>query len=117
MNENLKAFLAAAEADSELREKLTKMTVPEIVAAAREKGFELTEADLEPPAGEMDDAELDNVTGGDGRGFCIAAGGAWGKNKWIDNDEWTCGCFAFGWGNGGNEPNCFCVAAGWGSNN
>ena len=64
MSGNLKAFLEAAMADPDLREKLAKMDAGEIVAAARERGFELTEADLAPAEGEVNDEELGNVAGG-----------------------------------------------------
>ena len=111
VNKNVKAFLEVAQADPELHDKLRQMDVDQLVAAAREKGFELSEADFAAPAGEMGDVELDNVAGG--WAFCIAAGTGWGKND--NNTEWNCGCIASG-GVGGISSNCDCFVVGIGDN-
>lgn len=121
MSGNLKAFLEAAMADPDLREKLAKMDAGEIVAAARERGFELTEADLAPAEGEVNDEELGNVAGGGGWALCIAAGGGTGKNVG-DNKKWDCVCILGGAGTDSigadhTSNNCLCMAIGWGNDN
>ena len=121
MSENLRAFLEAVQADSELREKLAKMGGQEIIAAAKERGFELTEADLKPSAGEMDDGELGNVAGG--WGFCLGYGVGWGNDTDTDN-RWWCNCPVVGAGDDADLPdiaggtdNCECVILGVGTDN
>ena len=64
MNDNARAFLEAAQADPELRQRLSRMAVGELAAAARERGVELSEEDFRPAAGELDEADLENVAGG-----------------------------------------------------
>ena len=119
MSGNLKAFLEAAMADPDLREKLAKMDAGEIVAAARERGFELTEADLAPAEGEVDDEELGNVAGGGG--FCFAFGYGDGENA-SDGSAWQCMCPVVGDGEANDESsaealgrNCLCAILGWGT--
>ena len=121
MSGNLKAFLEAAMADPDLREKLAKMDAGEIVAAARERGFELTEADLAPPAGEVGDEELGNVAGGkDTSQECVSTcpliGGAYGTDS-DDGNTYYCFCIAYGQGGDGGitDTNCFCIFSGLGS--
>ena len=64
MNDNARAFFEAAQADPELRERLCKMAVGELVAAAKEKGIELSEEDFKPAEGELGEGDLNNVAGG-----------------------------------------------------
>ena len=73
MNEIVKNFLEEAAKDSDLAEKIAGAeTAEELLALAAEKGFALTEEDLASAlaqkSGELDDADLDDVTGGVGMG-------------------------------------------------
>ncbi len=115
MNENVRAFIEATKADPDLRERLPKLGVEELIAEAKARGFELTEADLKPPAGEMDDAELGNVAGG---GFCFCPGlGGGGGTDSKDGHIYGCGCTNYGQGGDGrlNDANCVCVIGGSGN--
>ena len=121
MNENLKAFFEAVRDDPELCKKLTKMGVEELVATAKERGIELTEADFTPPAGEVGDEELGNVAGGkDTSQECVSTcpliGGAYGTDS-DDGNTYYCFCIAYGQGGGGGitDTNCFCIFSGLGS--
>ena len=69
MNEIVKNFLEEAAKDSDLAEKIAGAeTAEELLALAAEKGFALTAEDLASAlaqkSGELDDDELDDVTGG-----------------------------------------------------
>ena len=114
MNDKLKAFIEAAQADPGLRGRLTEMGVEELVAAARERGFELSEEDFKPAAGEVSEAELGNVAGG---GFCTCklAGGGGGTDEG-DGKTYGCACVAYGQGGDGrsDDANCLCAIAGCG---
>ncbi|MBR4656217.1 MAG: Nif11-like leader peptide family RiPP precursor [Oscillospiraceae bacterium] len=72
MNENVKSFLEEAAKDEALAERLAGAeTAEELLALAAEKGYALKEEDLAsalaaPKTGELDDADLDDVTGGVG---------------------------------------------------
>ncbi len=72
MNENVKSFLEEAAKDEALAERLAGAeTAEELLALAAEKGYALKEEDLAsalaaPKSGELDDSELDDVTGGVG---------------------------------------------------
>ncbi len=114
MNESVKAFIDAAKADPDLRERLPKLSVEELIAEAKAKGFELTEADLKPPAGEVGDAELGNVAGG---GFCVCPGpGAGGGTDATDGNTYVCVCTNYGQGGDGrlSDANCMCILGGAG---
>ena len=54
------------------------MSAEEFLAAAKARGFDLTEDDLRPPEGELDDAEAANVAGG--HCFCVLGGGGGGTD-------------------------------------
>ncbi len=115
MNEKAKAFIDAAKADPDLRERLPKLGVEELVAEAKAKGFDLTEEDLEPPASEVGDADMDNVVGG---GFCICPGlGGGGGTDSRDGHTYGCACTNYGQGGDGrlNDANCVCVFGGSGN--
>ena len=67
MTDKMKAFLEEAAKDADFTERLGKADSPEAVfALAKEKGFDLTSADLETgfPDGELSDEDLDDVAGG-----------------------------------------------------
>ena len=72
MNENVKRFLEEAAQDPALAERLAGAeTAEELLALAAEKGYALKEEDLAsalaaPKTGELDDDDLDDVTGGVG---------------------------------------------------
>ena len=115
MNDNARAFLEAAQADPELCQRLCKMAVGELVAAAREKGFELSEEDFKPAAGELDEADPNNVAGGGGCG-CVGAGGGGGTDS-VDGSVYGCACVLYGQGGDGRalDSNCVCAPAGLGT--
>lgn len=114
MTENLKNFLQKVSQSAELIERLkAAQDYDAVLALAQELGMPLTPADIEPPAGELDEGELENVTGGTSGGcFCAMAGGGGGKNG---RDE-TYGCACVGYGQGGNgekdDFTCICVLGG-----
>ena len=67
MTENMQKFLEAAGKDEALTEALNSADAPEdVLAKAKELGFELTEEDLRAatPTGELSDEELEDVAGG-----------------------------------------------------
>ena len=113
MNENVKAFLEVVKADPELRERLCKMAVGELVAAAKEKGIELSEEDFRAPTGELGEDELGNAAGG--WGLCIAVGGGGGTNS--DGNTYGCVCVLYGQGGDckDNNFNCHCPLLGGGT--
>ncbi len=114
MNENIKTFLEAAQADPDLRQRLCKMSKEELMSAAKGLGVELSDADFAPPAGEMGAEELENVAGG--WGFCLLFGGGGGTD---DNDGNTYGCACWTYGQGGDgrlsDSNCLCYFVGTGA--
>ena len=110
MNEKWMQFLAKVSEDKELSEKIGKETdVHAIIAAAKELGFELTEADFDSE--ELSDDELDTITGGTSVNCSCAFGGGGTKDE---NDK-TCACVLAGLGytKDGTER-CFCPVAGIG---
>ena len=67
MTDKMKAFLEEAEKDAAFAEKVNGAdSVETVIALAKEKGYELSEEDLQVEAatGELDDAALDDVAGG-----------------------------------------------------
>ena len=114
MNDNARAFLEAAQADPELRERLCKMAVGELVAAARERGVELSEEDFRPAAGELDEGDLENVAGGGACGCAILGGG--GGTDGTDGKVYGCACVIYGQGGDGRaeDANCACAVGGSG---
>lgn len=91
MTENVKQFLAQLSADRDLAEKKCKMSKEEIIAAAKQRGISLTDADLKPDE-EVSDAELSAVAGGKGCGCALGGGGVQGGKDDV------CGCVGFGIG-------------------
>ena len=67
----MKKFLEAVSQNSDLTAMASTMTKENLPALAQELGIELTGADLTKPAGEMNDDELEAVTGG---GDCFGYG-------------------------------------------
>ena len=80
------------------------------VKFAKEKGFDLSEEDLNPEGQEVSLDELDNVAGGsESQCFCAAAGFGYGIDS-NDGKSYGCGCALYGQGGDGsaNDANCFC---------
>ena len=110
MTENMKKLLEKLSADKALAEKAAKLEKADLIAAAKELGVELTEADFAQNEAALNDQELDAVTGG-GDCLCVVAGGG---TK--DEDSKACGCVAAGYGyNVDGAQRCFCVMGGSGS--
>lgn len=115
MSENLKAFLEAAKDDPELRSKLSTMVLEELVAAAKEKGIELSEEDFHAPSAEVSEDELSNAAGGGGGGCFMLGGGGGTDDK--DGKTYGCACVFYGQGGDGSydDFNCSCVFLGAGT--
>ena len=73
--EQLKVFLEKLKSDTNLQEKLKAMTdVDEILAFAKEAGYEITVEDIKK-ASQASDQELENASGGyDCGGMCCVMG-------------------------------------------
>ncbi len=126
MSENLKKFLELVSKDENLKQKMLAFNDMEPadaisagIALAKELGIELSEADFakEESCGELNDDELDAVSGGSTDGFCVCAfagGGGGIDNK--DNNTYGCACVMYGQGGDGRpeDKNCQCIAHGWG---
>ena len=112
MTENMKKFLEAISRDDAFIERMNKTkTMDEVIALAAEKGFALTEEDLNmaPASGELTDDEMDAVAGGKAC-YCAMGGGGTGDG---DNNE-TCACIVSGVGMAFNGNRCFCAVGGVG---
>lgn len=112
MTDNLKNFLSKVSQDPELARKMSKLNKEDLIAAAKEQGFALTEADLDNSEGAMSEDELSGVSGG---GACYCAVGGGGTKD--ENDKHACGCVLMGIGDDNDRPNnqrCFCGGAGYG---
>ena len=125
MSENLKKFLELVSKDEALKQKAMACNDMEAadavrvsIALAKEVGIELTEADFakKEADGELNDDELDAVTGGYTAGcFCTVAGGGGGTDA-KDHNTFGCACVIYGQGGDGraDDSNCVCVTTGWG---
>ena len=111
MTENMKNFLKKVSEDKALAEKASKLERAELIALAKELGFELTEADWAQPEGEISEGEMDAGVGGSQRCRCVVSGG--GK-AYADGN--ACGCVTAGIGTSKHdgEARCVCVASGIG---
>lgn len=120
MSDHLKNFLAKVSADDQLVERLKSAAEYEdVLALAKELGCELSMQDIDPtPNAEMNDSELDAISGGKttGRCFCALAGGGGGKQ---DGETYGCACVGYGQGGNGEWDSfiCWCTGAGNGNNN
>ena len=111
MTKNLLAFLEAASKDEKLIKKIGAMEKDELIATAKALGLELTEADLEKPAAELSDDELEAVSGGSDVSCVCAMGGGGTK----DNNDKTCACVLAGVGyTDEKSERCLCGFAGYG---
>lgn len=112
MTESMKKFLEAVSRDEELTKKISTMTKADLIALAKELGIALTKGDFAESSGELDDDELDAVTGGWKECMCAFAGG--GKK---DSDGKACGCVGGGYGEArSGETRCWCAVSGAGYN-
>lgn len=119
MTENAEKFLSAVSQDTALQEELEarlkdadqKDRFAVTASFAVEKGYALSEEDLQPADGEMDSEELDTVTGG-GKCVCALLGLGLG-------DTLICECTTEGGGRAhrmGDKHFCVCAVGGYGKN-
>ena len=115
MTENMKKFLEVVSNNEELKQKLTNVPKEDVIALAKEVGFELTEADF-VKNDELSDDELDAVVGGALKCVCPLAGGG-GGTDYIDDKTFGCACVLYGQGGDGRAKdfNCACVMGGIGT--
>ena len=117
MTDKMKQFLEAVSGDKEYIEKLTlAQDTAAVIDLAKEKGFNLTEEDLQQDARiqNIPDDELDAIAGGSGKGcVCVAGGGGEAGYK-----ERTCACVVYGQGevikDGKIVTRCVCPFVGCG---
>ena len=116
MTENMKKLLEAMSQNAELAKKISELDKDGLIAAAKELGIDLTEADFVQPEGELNADELEAVAGGKAC-YCVVGGG--GTESGVDD---TCACavggagFFYGVDRGidGYWSRCFCFAGGYG---
>ncbi len=93
------------------------METADAISTSIALGIELNEADFakEESCNELNDNELDAVSGGGGC-ECMIAGGGGGTDK-VDGNTYGCACIAYGQGGDGraDDVNCACPFAGSGS--
>ena len=115
MTEKFKNFLQEVSKDERLKQALNEQETPEkVIAFARAHGYDLTDDDFkaEPSKyGELDDDELEAVSGGSVCA-CVVGGGGKGGD---DRDE-KCACVVAGFGyNKYGDARCACAAGGGGA--
>lgn len=112
MNDNVRAFVGLVKADPELGRRFAGMSAAELIAAAKERGVALSEADLRLSADELDESELAGASAA-GYGFCMFLGGGGGTDS---EGSYGCGCVLYGQGGDGraSDANCACVGFGHG---
>ncbi len=120
MNDKLKAFIKYASENEELAGKFESIkdetdkgkVIDFTVKTAKAHGFELTADDF--THAEMDDNELDAVSGGWKQCVCVVGGGG---SKDVDGK--ICACVGGGLGicedRGINYPRCMCCVGGYGN--
>ena len=112
MTDNLKKFLEEASKDADFTQKISKAdSTQTLIALAAEKGFTLTEEELEQlsHSKSVSDDELEAVAGG-GECFCLVGGGGTG-GTWVK----SCACVLGGGGEmSDGSARCVCVSAGTG---
>jgi predicted ribosomally synthesized peptide with nif11-like leader len=111
MSENLNKFLEAVSKDEELVSKIgTLEDVDTLIAIGKDLGIELTPADFDQSR-ELDDEELNDVSGGSDVSCACAMGGGGTKDA---NDK-TCACVLAGVGyDKDRRERCLCGFAGYG---
>lgn len=111
MTDNMKKLLELVSQNEELAKKLNGLGKEELIAAAKDLGFELTDADFERNT-ELSDDELDAVAGGK---TCVCVIGGGGKKS--QNDD-SCTCVFAGTGlTTDKRDRCVCAIGGAGYNN
>lgn len=124
MNENLKSFLGAVEADETWMTRLAsadrEAAVELALKKAAELGMPLAAADFEAPEGELSEDELGCVAGG-GVCFCEIGGGGTSEDHGSDGIDEVCACVFGGYGtyedkkDGSSNTRCVCVQLGSGA--
>lgn len=124
MNENLKNFLNAVEADEAWMARLASADKGAAMELAIEKAAELnislSAADFETPEGELSEDELGAVAGG-GVCFCEIGGGGTAEDHGKDGIDEVCACVFGGYGSyedkidGSSNTRCVCVQLGSGA--
>ncbi len=111
MSENLRKFYETVSKDEELVEKVGKVTdVNVLIAMSKDMGIELSASDFEKSC-ELDDDELEDVSGGGDVSCACAMGGGGTK----DSNDKTCACVLAGAGYSKNgRERCVCGFAGYG---
>ncbi len=118
MSNNLKLFLELVSKDLKKIEKLKTMTEEaQIIAMAKEMGIELIASDFELLEGELNDQELNDVTGGATSGGCMCILGGGGGGTQSDNDIYGCACALYGQGGDGAIDSFTCWCTGFGEGN
>ena len=117
MTEKLKTFLKKVNGDEAFFKKMEALqaetdretVIEKTIEIAKEAGFALSPADFEAGDEEMDDAEMQAVSGGWKACMCVAGGG--GKE---DAQGDVCACVIAGGGfrKDNGESRCFCLLAG-----
>lgn len=126
MTESMKNFLAKVSGNKALAEKIGKLEkVDDLIAAAKEVGIELTEADFTQPEDavsedelaaihggqeQQDWADFNNCPGTNGIQDCFCAAGGGGQR---DENGDVCACVGYGQGYRGGEK-CICPLVGVG---
>lgn len=111
MTENAKKLLEMLSQDKNLSEKFCTLEKDELMAAAKELGITLTDADF-AQSDDMSDSELAAVSGGKNQNCYCAVGGG-GKADPEDNQK-PCACVAYGHGWRDEKYYCECYIAGIG---
>lgn len=112
MTSSMEALLTILSGNKELSQKFTQLDQISMIAAAKELGITLTEADFAPAdEGEISENELETVAGGK-ECYCAIGGGGTSSNK----NEDTCGCAIVGVGmeNKKDTHRCLCNVGGYG---
>ncbi len=112
MSENMKQFLIKVSEDAELVERVNREKDRAVlISLAKELGIILTEEDFKLEPRELDDDDMDAVTGGGDVSCACAMGGGGTK----DSNDKTCACVLAGAGYSkvGRER-CVCGFAGYG---
>ena len=123
MTDSLKKFLEEASRDADLAEKVNNAkTIDAVISLAREKGFDLTEKELQLTSSArelLDEDEAAAVAGGKACA-CVVGGGGEASNYYKSRDM-TCACILTGVGYGADKTDadntpvrCVCVGAGAG---
>ena len=119
MTEKLKTFLKKVNGDEAFFKKMEALqaetdretVIEKTIEIAKEAGFALSPADFEAGDGEMDDGEMQAVSGGWTKCVCVAGGGGT-----ADKDGGTCACVVAGVGmrKDNNNARCGCPLIGYG---